>query len=219
MSLRTVSRSEFARFLGVSPAAVTKRCKGQLGPACVDDRIDVDHPAAVEYAASKGKVWPPRGARKKSHAKKKAKRAKKAARPAPRKKREPSTEVELADDLREYGEMTLNAIIEKHGTARRWKDLLEARAKIAAIMQRELEMSESRGELIKREKVRTHVYGLVDAALRRLLSDAAKTVAQRLFVSCRAGEPLEEGERIAKEIIASHIRLLKQDVGGVLDGS
>ena len=43
------SRAAFARMVGVSPAAVTKACKTLLLPATEGKRIDVAHPAAVEY--------------------------------------------------------------------------------------------------------------------------------------------------------------------------
>lgn len=52
MVKKLVSRSEFARLANVSPAAVTKACKDTLAPAKVDKRINIEHPAALEYLAA-----------------------------------------------------------------------------------------------------------------------------------------------------------------------
>jgi len=44
-----VTKSEFARSVGVSAGAVTKACGSGLKAAIVGGRIDIDHPAAIEY--------------------------------------------------------------------------------------------------------------------------------------------------------------------------
>ncbi len=46
---RLISRSDLARLARVSPAAITKACKGQLSPACDGPRIDVEYPAVAKY--------------------------------------------------------------------------------------------------------------------------------------------------------------------------
>ena len=45
-----VNKSEFARLVGVSPAAVTKACNSALKGALVGKRVNVSHPLAQEYA-------------------------------------------------------------------------------------------------------------------------------------------------------------------------
>lgn len=52
MTTQYVSRSEFARRAGVSPAAVTQACSTVLQAACNGQRIDAAHPDAVEYLES-----------------------------------------------------------------------------------------------------------------------------------------------------------------------
>jgi len=48
---RLVARSALAQLAGVSRPAVTKACRGRLKPACVGNRVDLDHPATVAYLA------------------------------------------------------------------------------------------------------------------------------------------------------------------------
>ncbi len=49
MVKETVSKSEFARLVGVSPAAVTKACSTVLSGALRGKRVDVSHPSAQKY--------------------------------------------------------------------------------------------------------------------------------------------------------------------------
>ena len=53
MVKKLISRSEFARRAGVSPAAVTKACSSLLAAACVGKRLDINHSVAVEYLKRK----------------------------------------------------------------------------------------------------------------------------------------------------------------------
>ena len=50
---RTISKSELARLVGVSPAAITNACRGVLKQALWSGRILVDHPATRRYVGSR----------------------------------------------------------------------------------------------------------------------------------------------------------------------
>lgn len=215
---------------GVSRAAVTKQCRpgGLLAEGCVQDRVDLDAPSVVAWLKNKGgaKPAPPTAGRptrpKRAKAKpppptKRRPSARKSA--APRKangRRGAKTEPTLLPDLRAYEGLTLRQILERHGTERAFKDLLEARAKIASIQERELDMQSKRGELIQRELVAQFVFGVLDAGLRRILTDAIKTIVRRLYAGCKAGESLEQGEQLGREIITSHIELAKSQAARAL---
>ena len=49
MPTKTVTRAKFARMAGVTPSSVTKAAEASLKPAIVGNRIDADHPAAIQY--------------------------------------------------------------------------------------------------------------------------------------------------------------------------
>ena len=211
MPRRIVSRSELARLAGVSPAAVTKLCRPgkPLAAGCVGDRLDLDAECVQKWLSrTDGPRKLSRGARQKRAAKRTAPRRKRRQKQA-----EPAV---LLDDLSAYMSLTLGQIIDRHGTLRALKDLLEARAKIAAIQERELGMAESRTELVDRNLVRLHVIGAFDAGHRRLLSDAAETLARRLYAAAMSGQSLEEGKRVAREIISAQLELAKAQAARAL---
>jgi len=59
MVKKLMSKSEFARLAGVSPAAVTKALRSTLRDAEHGKRIDAAHPAAVKYLQDKANATTP----------------------------------------------------------------------------------------------------------------------------------------------------------------
>lgn len=53
MVKKLVSKSEFARLAGVTPAAVTKAANGPLKAAVIGKKLDINHPDAAKYLAKK----------------------------------------------------------------------------------------------------------------------------------------------------------------------
>ncbi len=58
-STSTVSKAEFARLAGVSPAAISKATRGALRDALSGGGINKDHPAAVAYMSRPHRVGRP----------------------------------------------------------------------------------------------------------------------------------------------------------------
>lgn len=235
---RPLTRSEFARLAKVSPAAITKACKGSLKPACTGTRIDLDHPAAIAYLTSKGVTPPPKPARVPTNAarsRKKATLAPTAQATAPpeleirtpaSRRRQDEEEVSAAaleravgvssEEIESYAYLTLDELTQRFGTARAFRDFLDARKKISEIREKDLANDETEGRLIDRELVRTHVFGAIEASNRRLLGDSPKTIARRLYALAKSGAPVEEAETIAREIIASQLKAVKATASRVL---
>lgn len=217
---RLVSRAEFARLCGVSKAAITKACGKLLAGACEADRLDVDHPAAAAYLGSKRSpakrtdAAPTTGAKRRriaarpTTANRKPSRKRPSAPTARRPKREPGPPAATPDELDAYADL-LGPIIEKFGTARGFADWLKASKDIEAIRARQLENEEAEGRLISRDFVKTHVLGLVEACWRRLLQDATKTIARRIYAAAKSAQPVEEAERIVAEILSANLEPLK----------
>lgn len=214
--------------------AVTKRCRGSLAPACVGDRVDLDHEVVREYL---GAAWPapaPTGAEKKGAVrseappaprpeagKRKGKRATKAPAPAPppAPKDEPDEgqiEIVTAEDIERYAHLSLTALTRKFGTATAFKDWLAAHKTIEDIREKRLKNDEAEGRLIPREPVRTHVFGAINAVNIRLLRDAPKTLTRRLYALARSGAPVEEAETTAREILGSLLKPMKTNAARVL---
>lgn len=229
---RLVSRAEFSRLAGVSDAMVSKLCRpgGKLSPAGVGRRIDVDHDSAADYLRSKGvdptKVEPSpavepekpaasrrradggarqsKGAGERTGGRAGARRAAKS--PEPVAVPDPGDDPE---DIERLADRTLRWITDNFGTKTAFKDYLEARKRIADIREKELKNAETEGRLISRDLVQTHVFGTIEALTRRLLGDEPKTLAQRVYSMARAGEPIEEAEKVIRDGISSQIKPVK----------
>jgi hypothetical protein len=210
---RLISRAELSRLAKVSGAAITKACKHQLGPACVGRRIDLDHAATVNYLAGKGAaptepLDPPKNTTDRPTARRRKPGSAASHSPAPT--APIVSPLEGADfDIEAYADRTLRELTEMFGTETKFKDWLDARKKIADIREKDLKNAETEGHLIDRELVKTHVFGAIDAALRKLLNDSPKTIARRLYSAANSGVPLEESERMVREIIGSQLKPVK----------
>lgn len=245
--MRLLTRSEVARLKGVSPAAVTKACKGPLGAAVRGQGrgalIDIDHPAAVEYLGdahpaptSEGdsaggagkKPTEPRRRRAEKAPSKRTSKAKAKGAPAPpvaekpkrgRARRAPSATslASLAppeegpgstDDLEELAQ-TLRPLVRRFGTETAFAKWLDQLKKIEDIREKRLKNEETVGTLVQRDAVKQFGFAYIDAAQKLLLRDAARTIAMRLYAMAKAGEPMEEAERTARDILGSNLRPLR----------
>lgn len=202
---RLYSRSQFARYAEVTPAAITKACKdgNGLADACLGDRVDVDHRAAVAYLKAHGKAPVPKP--KKPPAKKKG--AKRAAQDDQFDTDDPVAVARLDHGV--LSQMTIQEVIDTFGSRRGVRDWLEALKLIEAIRKTRLDNDETEGELISRELVRTHVFGAIEALHQQLLADLPRTLVTRLYASARSEEPQEEVERIVCQLISKQLKTVK----------
>lgn len=226
---RLVTRSEFARIARVTPGSITRAARRRdLAEALSNGRIDVDHFAAREYLRRHGVADPqvpgtPAAAPRapspaaapvipeitppaKSAPGRPPARVPPAS-PAP----EPTSpaQIEAPDDLDEFRDWTLQQLLDEFGTARRFVDWLDAMRKLEDVRAKRLANLEREGKLIQREPVRTHVFGIIDATFRRLLTDAPKTTARRLYGLAKSGAPIEEAEAEVKDINSSLVKAIK----------
>ena len=223
---KLLSKSDFARHAGVAAGAISKAMReSALKEAVVAGRIDANHPEAVAYA--------------KRDRKKRQSAAKKAVRRKPDKKAakvstvdispdgDPTSELNGAPepdplvtdaglDISRYADLTLRELEGRFGSVRALKDWLEALKKIEDIREKRLNNEEVQRALISRELVKTHIFGFLDAGNRRLLGDTPKTIARRLYALARSDSPIEEGEKLVREIIGSQLNPQKERVSKLL---
>lgn len=107
--------------------------------------------------------------------------------------------------------LTLEELIEQYGTLTAFREWLDARKKLADLRGAELKNEETVGRLVERDFVRRHVFGAIEAGNRRLLGDTPKTVARRLYALARSDAPVEEAEKVVREILASQLQIVKVD--------
>lgn len=213
---RLISRVELARLGSRSPAAVTKACRpgGELHPATVGKRVDVDHPAAVKWLSRTDGVTP------------KTEAPPQYPEPAPT--APPHSELagdqaeRLAAAMADAGPVDAAELEELHahlapllarfGTSTAFKDYLAALKTIVEIREKDLKNAEARGRLISRDLVAVHVFGYLEATSRRLLTESVSTIARRCFADAKAGRTVQEAERTVHDIISTQLKTQKQRV-------
>jgi hypothetical protein len=219
MTQKLLSKADFARVADVSKQAVGKAMKeGKLKVAVVGDRIDMMHPNAVAYL----KRPRPGSRRRKPDPKPETvpnQTAPGDVDPTSSSNGAPEPDSLVTDtglDISRYADMTLRTLVDSFGSVRALKDWLEALKKIEDIREKRLNNEEVQRHLISRELVKTHVFGFLEAGNRRLLGDTPKTIARRLYALARSDQPIEEGEKLVREIIGSQLNPQKERVSKLL---
>ena len=211
---KPLSRLQFANQVGVSKQAVNKAMReGKLKEAVLGDRVDASHPDAIAYAKR------PRTRRKSDKKPVKASTVDDSTDGAPTNGAGSSDYGLVTDsglDISRYADFTLRELVDRFGSVRALKDWLEALKKIEDIREKRLNNEEVQRALISRELVKTHVFGFLDAGNRRLLGDASKTIARRLYALARSDAPIEEGEKLVREIMGSQLHPQKERVAKLL---
>lgn len=208
-----VSKSAFARECGVSPSAITKACKHALRPALVGDRIDKDHPAAIEYREKKRGNGKANG-HANGH----------SASNGTTHDVEPDVgethgniTVHREDNLGSYADMTVRQLVEQFGTERAFKDWLEAHSKIEDVEQKRIRNQERRGELVSRDLVARTVFSAWEDSHRRLLSDIPRTLVARLYANAHAEVEKEQSEEMVRDLISGVLRAVKDTAEKALE--
>lgn len=235
---RLVTRAELARIAGVSAMSITRACRTRLRDACLGPRLDLDHPSAAAYLAERGRApttvddaasppptdpttpGPPPTI---SSAAASATSEGLPPPPSPPAAAPPTPPAPLAlpnpwdrVDVEQYADWTLRQIADQFGTVTAFKDWLDARKKQVSVREKELKNWEAEGMLIPRDAVRTHVFGHIDGVNRRLLQDVPKTIARRVYALARSDTPVEDAERLVREILSSELRPMKERVARTL---
>lgn len=226
MGKKLISKADFGRYAGVSPATVTRLAVGRLKDAVTGHRVDLDHPCVIEYITEReeaqAKLPPPapgiEDAKPPAHV-----RGKVAGKETRKKESMDNlltggkTIQVVPDDIKEFGDMTLNELTAQFGTEAAFIDWLKATAQIESINEKRLKNAETRGELVSRELVRLGVIEPVEAAHLKLLTDGAKTIAKRVTAMNGAGRSLEEVEAFVVDQISSFIKPIKAKTRKALD--
>ena len=209
--MHLVSRAKFATLAGVANPSIYSATKSgrPLSAALVGDRIDPDHPAALEYLA-KDRTAGKRGTpgTKVATGSKAANERRKAA-PAPTVSPPVDDMARLAADIRALADMPLRALVEVFGTDIRFLDWLKALKEIEGISEKRLKNAHLEGDLVTRELVRRGVFDPLDTAFRLLQTDGAKTIAVKSRAMAKAGESAEAIEKMVRGKLGAFIRPAK----------
>jgi hypothetical protein len=213
--------------------------RGTLAKAVLPGgRLDAAHPDFIAWLSAGAKTKSTGPAQKKTPAPT-APRPKKprAAPPPPQPKRRGRSakraEQQLPEDL-EPGEAwpppsgaasdedladlasALAPLVARFGTHREFGDWLERLKRIEEIREKRLKNEETEGTLIERDLVATHLFGAIEAANRRLLGDAPKTIARVVYGHANSGDDIEKAEKAVREMIGAQLKPVKDHAARAL---
>ena len=83
---------------------------------------------------------------------------------------------------------------------------LTRQKRAAEVEKLELANAETRGALISRQLVKTHVVALIDGLFIRLLRDAAQSIAIRVHDLASSGASVEECIQVVREVLSKNLK-------------
>lgn len=204
---RPMTRAQVSGLFSISDSLVSRNAKSKWSEAVLPDgRLDIAHPVIVDYARRSGKKIPPRSMDKRTY--------------TPRGPDEgtwpPPDGPGSNDDLREISD-AFQPLLERFGTSDEMEAWIKPLKEVEETIAKRLKNARDRGDLIERDKVRGHVFGALDRLHRNLLRDAAATIVARLYSMARAGESVEEAQKVVRSIISSHLRPAQSTASRVID--
>lgn len=211
--MKLITKKAFADKYGVNPSQVTRYIAGPLKDAVVSGKIDLEHPATVRWQ----EIQSLRADDKRTAAARQATQADEGDGNGAGKRPRPDVDAPDFADFERIGDLTVREIAELFGSQQTYMDYLIAAHKWEDTRGKRLKNDATEGTLISRELVRIHLFGALESMHRRLLGDAPKTIARRIYALAKADVPLEDGESAAKEILSSIIRPVRDKAAKTLD--
>lgn len=208
--MRLVTRAELARHAGCTRMAVTAACKERLAKACHGAKVDIDHASVRAWLKKRGRDLPAPPPEEPA-----APKSEPPARPRAAQNGQIRAPTGI-EDIDGFEDLTLREIVARFGSMSVHSDWLDMRRKQTQIRERELKNHELEGKLIPREAVRVHVFGVIDGAFRRLLQDAPKTIARRVYAMAKAGESVDIAEALVRDTVSSLLQPVKDAAARVL---
>ena len=208
--MELVTKKEFSRRCGVNASSVTKALKRKLAAALVGDQIDVHHDAAKGF-------YERNAVRRIQLGEANAPLCQTPVNDAPTQHIRSINESDMQvltsptdNELGKFGDMKLKDIVRKFGTMHQFLDHLKSTKEIENIRALRIKNAQMSGNLISREHVQTFVIGAIETSNVRLLNDAPRTICARVIAAHKAGETPAGCEEIARKVLSSQIRSLKQ---------
>lgn len=208
MGTDIISKKEFAERCGVSPAAVSKALRGELGAALVGKKLDANHAAATKYAEGKS----PKDAKPGEPKVQKVATDEKQAKAAVTGKASLNQKREDQNKLEGYYTKTLLEIVQVHGSQAQFEGWLRSAKLMEEVRDKQTKNFEREGRLVDRELVRQAVIVPYDTAHTALMHDVAKTIAARAVSMAKGGATVPEVERFVATTISKTLTRAKDKV-------
>lgn len=124
--------------------------------------------------------------------------------------------IEFPEDVQTVADLSLRELIARYGSSTRFSDWLTALQKLEAISEKQLKNAQTEGKLVARDLVHSVVIVNMDATFRQMLTDGAKTIAQRLKALNDSGAEQVECENLVRDQIQSFIKPMKKRIASGL---
>jgi hypothetical protein len=220
---RPIAKADAARERGVTRGAVSLACRagGALYAALLPGgRLNRAHPAYLAWlggsdgARTKATAPPEKTEPRETESRPKTPKASRSARGARHGQSAPVLDANgYAEELKDW---TLSEIVNRYGTVRGYGDHLQAYERKARANRTRLENEEREGSVVSRTLIEAVIFGYIETAHRRLLSDIPKTSARLVYAAAKAGEPVEEAEQVILERMSSVLKTLKLNAARAL---
>tara|TARA_R110002020_G_scaffold431275_3_gene641288 strand:- start:269 stop:979 length:711 start_codon:yes stop_codon:yes gene_type:complete len=219
--------ARIAEACGISRQGLNKFCREKCPDARVGNKIDINHAVMRAYMESKNadvsKQLLPAAERTDPQAvtpvsqretKLSVSRRGKGAQSAPPPK---SQSNEDSDDIEsmavsEYGNLTLNEIVAAFGTDENFRGYLDAKKKQIEIVEKELKVQKAKGEVIDRDFVSNHLFGVIQEMTSRMLVDYPRKIVEMIYAHCESGDTKEDAEATVREELGKPIKAAKAQV-------
>jgi hypothetical protein len=220
---RLITRTELSRLAGVAPPSITKAARTKLRPACVRDRIDLDHPLVVAYLKRHGAEVPPRPPSTGPRSPRRTADARPGSPDSTAQPAAPAPAVSPAEgdsaepprlpvgiegvDAEAFGRMTLDQIAREYSTMDEFERVLDAAKTLAIIREKDDKHRQFEGSVVTRELIDIAVFGALERLSRRLAKPVPKTVVRRAITDSKGGKPTEEIEGMACDLMGTELKL------------
>lgn len=206
-----MTKAQVSGLFTISDSLVSRNAKTKWSEAVLPDgRLDIAHPVIVEYARRTGKKIPPRSKDKRTYTPRGPEVGGDGGAWPPVDGPGSNADLLALSDA-------FQPLLDRFGTADEMEAWIKPLKEVEDTIAKRLKNARDRGDLIERDKVRGHVFGALDRLHRNLLRDAAATIVARLYSMARAGEPVEEAQKVVRSIISSHLRPAQTTSSRVID--
>lgn len=214
-----ISGGELAKICGLSPSAVSRALNGgKLSAAKTGkSRVNIEHPAAKAYIKEAKKLIRGYAAGRKKRGQGSPALTGVEAAPTVTTEQAQAILDELPEEIRAVGELTVYEVVKRHGTDAAFVEFLKAVEKIEKIHKTRLENAATEGTLVNRDLIKRGVIEPIDTAHKKLISDGARAIAQRVAAMVEAGRSVADCEAFVADHIGSFIRGAKLKAVRVLE--
>lgn len=113
-----------------------------------------------------------------------------------------SLSAESGSVMDQFGNKTLYEIIRFYGSDAKFAKVVQAMKQVAELEDKQIKISQARGDVISRSLVKERVFGAFEAANMKLLNDLPGSVTRFLMAAIKAGTPPEEAEKEVRQMIS-----------------